>query len=122
MIAANKVASGDYRAHGATLITIRAGHAAGHAAGPACPASDVLFLSEDVPYGIFAALVGQGSNSFDLDIYLFGIVDSGLHLARVHSNAMKYLSLRVSGTRQLLFRRYPTKTCERQPKQHLFGR
>ena len=87
MIAANKIASREYRGYGATLITIRAGHAA----GPAWPTNDVLFSSEDVPYGIFAALVGQGSNSFDLDIYLFGIVDSGLHLARVHSNVMKYL-------------------------------
>ena len=66
-----------------------------------------------VSYGVFAALVGQGSNSFGLDIYLFGIIDSGLHLARVHSNAMKYLkAYEYLKPASLLFRRHPTETRE----------
>jgi hypothetical protein len=36
-------------------------------------------------------LVGQQSNSVGLDIYLFGIVDSGLHFTHVQSNATKDL-------------------------------
>jgi hypothetical protein len=87
VIAANKTISREHRVHGATLVTIRAGHAG----STACRASDLLFSSEDGPYGVFAALVGQESNSFGLDIYLFGIVDLGLHLACIHSNATKYL-------------------------------
>jgi hypothetical protein len=66
-------------------ITIRA-----RRAGPTtCRASDILFSSEDVLHRVFAALVGQQSNSVGLDIYLFGIVDSGLHFAHVHGNAIK---------------------------------
>jgi hypothetical protein len=87
VVAANKTASTEHGAHGATLITIRAGRAE----PTACQASDILFSSEDVPHGIFTTLVGQQSNGVDLDIYLFGIVDSGLRFAHVHSNAMKDL-------------------------------
>ena len=73
-----------------------------------------------MPYGVFAALVGQGSNSFGLDIYLFGIVDSGLHLARVHSNAVKYL--KAYEYLEPASCSFAAETRERQPKQHLFGR
>jgi hypothetical protein len=68
-------------------ITARARHA-----GPTtCHANDILFSSEDVPHGAFAAIVGQQCSGVGLDIYLFGIVDSGLHFAHVYSNAMKDL-------------------------------
>lgn len=76
-----------YRPHGVTLITIRAGKA-----GPAATrAADVLFSGNDVPYGVFAAIVGRGSGGADLVIYLFGIAGYGLQLARVRVSAMKNL-------------------------------
>jgi hypothetical protein len=91
--ATNKTDLKQYKAHGVTLITIRAG-----LAGPtASRAVDVLFSSEDVPYGVFATITGQGSDKFDLNIYLFGLVNSGLQLARVKIadvkdfNAYEYL-------------------------------
>jgi hypothetical protein len=85
--ATNKTNSKQYEAHGVTLVTIRAGHQ-----GPiASRAVDVLFSSEHVPYGVFATIIGRGSDKFDLDIYLFGIANSGLQLARVRSTAVKNL-------------------------------
>jgi hypothetical protein len=85
--ATNKTDAKQYKAHGVTLITIRAGHA-----GPtASRAVDILFSTEDVPYGVFIAIVGLGSDKLNLDVYLFGIANSGLQLARVESTAMKNL-------------------------------
>lgn len=76
------------KAHGVTLITIRGGNAKPSASR----AVDVLFSSEDVQYGVFAAIVGRGGSKVDLHIYLFGIAGSGLQLARVRASAMKNLN------------------------------
>ena len=85
--AVNKTDLNQYKAHDVTLVTIGT-----RCAGPtASRAADILFSSEDVPYGVFAAIVGHASNDFNLDIYLFGIASSGLQLARVKSNIMKDL-------------------------------
>jgi hypothetical protein len=85
--AANKTDSKQYKAHGVILVTIRARNQ-----GPAASrAVDVLFSSEKVPYGIFATIIGRGNNRLDLDIYLFGIVNSGLQLARVGSTVVENL-------------------------------
>jgi hypothetical protein len=62
-----------------------------HAGPTTCQANDILFSSEDVSHGVFAALLGQKSSRVSLDIYLFGIVDSGLHFVHVYSNAVKDL-------------------------------
>lgn len=81
----SKTDTKQYKAHGVTLITIRDGNA-----GPsASRAVDVLFSSEDVQYGVFAAVVGRGTSKVDLYVYLFGIASSGLQLARVQTTAIK---------------------------------
>ena len=83
--ATNNTNASQYKAQGVTLITIKAGQA-----GPiASRATEVLFLSQDVPYGVFASIVGHANNNIHLDIYLFGIATSGLQLARVKSTLMK---------------------------------
>jgi hypothetical protein len=52
----------------------------------------LFFSSEDVQYGVFAAIAGRGSSKIDLHIYLFAIASSGLQLARVRASAMKNLN------------------------------
>ena len=85
MEAAKNTDLDQYEAHGVTLIKIQAGHA-----GPiASRATKLLFSSEDVPFGVFAAIVGHENNNVHLDVYLFGVVTSGLQLARVKSTLMK---------------------------------
>ncbi len=78
--------AGRYNARGMTLLSITA-----PADGPqVVRTSPLLYPGDEVPFGGFAALVGSPSTSTivyrdnsDRDVYLLGITDAGLQLARV---------------------------------------
>lgn len=77
--------STQYEAQGVTLITIEAGKS-----GPKAHRTvGQLFPSEQVPFGVFAAVIGQGLGQRDQHIYLFGVTNAGLQLARVERESMK---------------------------------
>ncbi|KAI9789947.1 MAG: hypothetical protein M1833_002141, partial [Piccolia ochrophora] len=72
-----------YMARGTTLISVTAGE---H--GPvAARMVNLLFPHDEIAYGGFAALIGSSSvdssSRDDRDVYLLGMMDSGLQLARV---------------------------------------
>ena len=87
MQVAGDTKSTQYKAVGVTLITIKAGRA-----GPtASRSTEALFSSDDVPFGVFGAIVGHKNKDVYLEVYLFGIVTTGLQLARVKSTLMEDL-------------------------------
>ena len=85
--------SKEYQSRGMTLITIDA-----PASGPVAQRKgDLVIAGTEVPYGGFATLIGykstsKSSDSGDRDVYLLGMTNNGLQLARVGINNMKDFS------------------------------
>ena len=80
--------SKQYLGRGMTLITI-----AVHESGPvATRQGDLIIPGDEVQFGGFATLIGftdEGPESEDRDVYMVGIADHGLQMARVGINDIR---------------------------------